>query len=146
MFKNNPKKEPLAQPSNSSNIVASDTVVEGTIKAAGNLRIEGKVLGDIITNARIVLSEAAYVEGNIQARDAEVAGTMQGTLQLTELLTLKATALIKGDIVTPKLVFEHGACFNGSCKMPDKQAKAPVATGTPLKKDEKNEGKNLQSA
>jgi cytoskeletal protein CcmA (bactofilin family) len=42
---------------------------------------------------------------------------VKGKLEISELLVLKATAVINGDIVTGKLVVEPGAIFNGSCRM-----------------------------
>jgi cytoskeletal protein CcmA (bactofilin family) len=57
------------------------------------------------------------VEGNIISQNAEIAGEVKGTVDVTEVLTLKATAVIKGDIVTGKLVVEAGAVWNGTIKM-----------------------------
>ena len=64
-----------------------------------------------------MLGTTAFVQGTITAQHAEVAGSVEGTLEITGLLILKATAVVEGDIVTPKLVFEEGAKFNGKCKM-----------------------------
>jgi len=49
--------------------------------------------------------------------NADIEGEVKGKLEVAELLVLKATAVINGDIVTGKLVVEPGAIFNGSCKM-----------------------------
>ena len=43
--------------------------------------------------------------------------TIDGNIEIGELLTLKKTAVINGDIVTNKLVIELGAFFNGKCVM-----------------------------
>jgi cytoskeletal protein CcmA (bactofilin family) len=42
---------------------------------------------------------------------------VKGRIEVSELLVLKATAVIHGDIVAGKLVVESGAVFNGTCKM-----------------------------
>ncbi|MEO1219624.1 MAG: polymer-forming cytoskeletal protein [Bacteroidota bacterium] len=109
--------EAMNHNNNSSNIIGKDTHLEGNLKTSGNLRVEGKVVGGITSKAKVVLGTTAFVQGTITAQHAEVAGSVEGTLEITGLLILKATAVVEGDIVTPKLVFEEGAKFNGKCKM-----------------------------
>ena len=38
-------------------------------------------------------------------------------IKVTELLSLKANAVVSGDILTNKLAIEPGAVFTGACKM-----------------------------
>lgn len=63
------------------------------------------------------MSETGSIEGNLLAQNAEVAGEVKGAVEVSEILILKPSAVIHGDIVTNKLVIESGANFNGSCKM-----------------------------
>ncbi|MDZ7650830.1 MAG: polymer-forming cytoskeletal protein [Cytophagales bacterium] len=65
----------------------------------------------------MALGHSSHVEGNIIAQNADIEGEVKGKLEVSELLILKATAKIHGDIITGKLVVEPGAAFNGSCKM-----------------------------
>ena len=51
------------------------------------------------------------------AQNAEVAGEVKGTVEISDLLLLKPSAVIHGDIITNKLIVESGATFNGGCKM-----------------------------
>lgn len=103
--------------SNSSNIIGKGTIVNGSIETFGNLRVEGKVVGDIKTKSKVAFGVSSKVEGSVLAQNADVAGHIQGTIEITELLVLKATASIDGDILTNKLLVEPGATFNGKCKM-----------------------------
>ena len=103
--------------SNSSNIIGKGTIVTGSIETFGNVRVEGRVVGDIKTKSKAAFGGSSEVEGNILAQNAEVAGHIKGALEVTELLVLKPTASIDGDIVTNKLLVESGANFNGKCKM-----------------------------
>ena len=59
----------------------------------------------------------SHVEGNIIAQDADIEGEVKGKVDITELLILKATSVVHGDIATGKLVVEPGAIFNGNCRM-----------------------------
>lgn len=135
MFSNN-KKEALQaiEISNSSNIIGKGTSLEGNLNTAGNLRVEGKIIGEITSKAKVVLSNTSWVQGSIVAQNAEVGGEVQGTLEILELLTLKPTAVIQGDIITNKLVFEEGAKFNGKCKMGTQAKQAALASPDTLQK------------
>lgn len=102
---------------NSSNTIGEGTVINGSLETFGNIRVEGKVLGDIRTKSKVALGQSSHIEGNVVAQNAEVAGHIRGTIEVAEMLVLKPTAVIDGDIATNKLVVESGAVFNGSCKM-----------------------------
>jgi cytoskeletal protein CcmA (bactofilin family) len=114
---NKEEKKVADEISNSSNIIGKGTVLDGSLETYGNIRVEGKVVGNVKTKSKVALGQASRVEGSILAQNAEVAGEVQGTLEVTELLLLKPTAVVHGDIVTNKLIVESGAAFNGSCKM-----------------------------
>lgn len=103
--------------SNSSNIIGKGTILQGDIETFGNLRIEGKILGNVKTKSKIALGQSSHVEGNILAQNAEVAGEVKGKIEVTDVLILKPTAIIHGDIITNKIIVESGATFNGGCKM-----------------------------
>jgi cytoskeletal protein CcmA (bactofilin family) len=51
------------------------------------------------------------------AQNADIEGGVKGKIEISEMLVLKATAVVHGDITAGKLVVEPGAVFNGSCKM-----------------------------
>jgi cytoskeletal protein CcmA (bactofilin family) len=103
--------------SNSSNVIGKGTVLEGNIETYGNIRIEGKVLGNVKSKSKIALGAGSHIDGNIIAQNADIEGEVKGRIEISDLLVLKATAAVHGDIVTGKLVVEPGAVFNGSCKM-----------------------------
>ena len=114
---NKEEKKVAEEISNSSNIIGKGTLVEGNLETYGNIRVEGQVIGNIKTKSQVALGQSSRVEGNILAQNAEVAGEVSGTVEVTELLLLKSSAVISGDIITNKLIVESGATFNGGCKM-----------------------------
>jgi len=103
--------------SNSSNVIGKGTVLTGDIETYGNIRIEGKVIGNVKSKSKIALGNGSQIEGNIIAQNADIEGEVRGKIEIGELLVLKSTAIVHGDILTGKLVVEPGAVFNGSCKM-----------------------------
>ena len=113
--KNNQKN--MEDPSNSSNIISKGTILTGNLQAHGNVRVEGKIIGDVTTRAKLALGTSSVIQGNILANNAEFAGAIIGNVQIAEQLTLKSSATIKGDLTVNKLIIESGAEFNGKCRM-----------------------------
>ena len=57
------------------------------------------------------------IDGNIYCKNADLEGKLNGAIEVDELLTLKSTAKLQGEISTNKLSIEPGAIFSGNCKM-----------------------------
>ena len=117
MFASKQDHKEAEEISNSSNIIGKGTVLQGDVETFGNIRIEGKIIGNVKTKSKIALGQSSHVQGNILAQNAEVAGEVKGKIEVTDILILKPTAVIHGDIITNKIIVESGATFNGGCKM-----------------------------
>ncbi len=117
MFSNKKKQSELEEAMSSNNIIGKGTVIEGNINAQANIRIDGKVIGNIMAKAKVVIGDSGIVEGNIKSTIAEISGIIYGTIDVSEEVILHPTADVRGDIVTNKLTVDSGASFNGSCKM-----------------------------
>ena len=117
MFTSKEEKRVAEEISNSSNTIGKGTFLEGNVETYGNIRIEGKVNGNVKSKSKVALGPSSFVQGNVIAQNADLEGEVKGRIEVAELLVLKATAVIHGDIVTGKLVVEPGAVFNGTCKM-----------------------------
>ena len=117
MFSSKEDQKVAQELSNSSNIIGKGTTLTGDIESYGNIRIEGRVVGNIKTKSKVALGKSSQVEGNIIAQNAEIEGTVKGKIEISDVLTLKPTSVINGDILTNKIIVESGASFNGACKM-----------------------------
>ncbi|MFY0626529.1 MAG: polymer-forming cytoskeletal protein [Reichenbachiella sp.] len=117
MFNKKQDMKETEELSNSSNIIGKGTVLNGDIETYGNIRVEGKVVGNMKTKSKAACGHSSHIEGNILAQNAEIAGHVTGKVEVSELLVLKPSAVISGDIITNKLIVESGATFNGGCKM-----------------------------
>ena len=121
------------------NKIVSGTVIKGDIKSNGDIRIDGSLIGTLQSKAKVVLGPTGSVEGEIICKNADIQGTVKAQITVAELLTLKATAKVTGDIITNKIAIEPGAKFSGACKMDD------VGSGYNAPKSEyKNEAKELK--
>ena len=101
----------------SVNIIGNGTDIKGNIKSNGDLRIDGFITGNINASGKVVVGSTGRVEGEISCQNADISGDVKANIKVTELLSLKANAVVSGDIFTNKLAIEPGAVFTGACKM-----------------------------
>jgi len=117
MFTNN--NDTIKKPSTSSaiNMIGDGTTITGDIKSKGDIRVDGSLKGSIDTEGKVVVGPRGVVEGDVICKDADIAGVLKAKISVSQLLSLKASAKLNGDIVTSKLSIEPGATFTGSCSM-----------------------------
>lgn len=102
---------------NTLNIINNGTQILGDVNSDGDMRVDGNIKGYLTSKARLVLGPTAVIEGDVKAVNIEISGEVTGNIYASELLTIKATAKISGDLISNKLIIEAGAIFNGTSKM-----------------------------
>ncbi|MCB9261260.1 MAG: polymer-forming cytoskeletal protein [Flavobacteriales bacterium] len=130
MLSSKKKEHNTIQPG-SINVVGADTVVEGNIVSKGDIRIDGTLIGSVKTSSKLVLGASGKIEGDLEAKSADISGKIKGNLKVSEILYLQSSSSILGDIVTDKLVVESGGEFNGKCEMGKKAI--PIDSANKLK-------------
>ena len=108
------------------NRIEKNTKIKGDIISEADFRIDGKLDGNVKTSGKVVIGKDGYIHGKVQCVNADIEGSFNGELQVSELLSLKASAVIEGTVSVNKLAVEPGATFNASCTMKTKGA--PVTT------------------
>lgn len=107
------------------NLIGSGTEITGDIQSNSDIRVDGSVSGNLTTKGKLVVGESGRIKGEINCKNADVSGKVEGKVNVTELLTLKPTSLIQGDIVTHRLAIEPGSMFTGNCKMENQKPANP---------------------
>jgi len=103
--------------SGSINLIGNGTTIEGDIKANGDVRIDGLLTGSIHTKGKLVVGPSGKIEGEVVCQNADISGSINGKVNVSDLLALKSSAKLNGDISTGKLAIEPGATFTGACTM-----------------------------
>ena len=103
--------------STSINLIGVGTFIQGEIKTNGDIRIDGTLVGSLHVKGKLVIGTSGNIDGETVCQNADVSGTIKGKISVNELLSLKASAKLTGDIITNKLAIEPGANFSGSCSM-----------------------------
>lgn len=99
------------------NVLVEGSKVVGDMITVSNLRIDGEVIGNVSSAAKVVIGITGTIKGNLTCADADIEGKVEGILLVESLLSLRSNSNIEGEITTGKLQVEEGAKFSGTCKM-----------------------------
>lgn len=117
MFTNNNESMKNTENNAPINMISLGTTITGDVESKGDIRVDGKLKGSVVTQGKVVLGRDGIIEGDVVCSSADIAGVLKAKITVSQLLSLKATAKLNGDIVTNKLSIEPGAAFTGSCSM-----------------------------
>ena len=118
----NPMSDPTAGTGN-RNHLSSDVEIKGTLKFQNDLVFDGKIEGEIQSNATLTVGKSAHVQGEVKSKSVIILGSVQGNIDAAERVELKATAQLIGDLRAGRIVIEDGATFVGKSEVsPNKSA------------------------
>ena len=103
--------------SGANSLIGAGTIINGDIETNGDIRIDGILNGNLSGSAKILIGPEGIVEGNVQGQQADLLGTVSGTIKISDLLHLRGNATVKGDIHAGRLQIEPTVTFNGQCHM-----------------------------
>jgi len=128
------------------NRIVEGTLVEGTIRSEGSIRIDGQFVGDIHTTGRLVIGAKGRVEGRVDCQDCESEGMVIGHLRVVGLLSLKASSGVEGEIRYGRMSVEAGAKIEGVCKLDDGVKPSELMAETQMMSVDHENGPLQQSA
>ena len=99
------------------NLIGKGTKITGDIISDGDIRIDGELTGNLQSNGRTVIGVTGKVNGEVKCKNADISGFMKGKMAVEQLLSLKSSCKVYGEIQTGKISIEPGALFSGSCQM-----------------------------
>ena len=99
------------------NILGKTSKIIGDIISEGDFRIDGDLEGNLRIQGKIIIGKDGRVKGNVECNNADIEGFFAGKLFVKNLLNLKATANISGEVIIGKLAVEPDAIFNATCDM-----------------------------
>jgi len=118
MFSDQKKGKMAATESYSQqNLIAKGTTITGDIISEGDFRIEGNVKGNLKTPGKVVIGKTGVINGTLKAANSDIEGKFSGKLIISDILSLKSSAHVEGEVEVGKLAVEPGATFNATCIM-----------------------------
>ena len=123
------------------NTIDKNTTIEGNLKAGGDLRIDGTLVGDLDCQAKLIIGKSGHVKGTVKCLNAVIEGSFSGDLLVREKLDLMSSSKVEGDIRTKKMMAETGCEIKGTCLVsgsadPASDSVASGKKGNPLKQRE----------
>jgi cytoskeletal protein CcmA (bactofilin family) len=120
MFKNKPETIMTTEKTNGGNgttLVSAGTTLKGDLSSNSDLRIDGTILGNVSSSAKIVIGASGSIEGDISGNQADIVGKVTGNIKTKDLLQLRGDCVVNGNVYAGKLQVEPTATFNGQCHM-----------------------------
>ena len=117
-----------------ASIVDAHSSFDGRYETDQDLRIEGRISGEVVCRGLLTIEQDATARAKIQAHDAVVRGRIEGDIVCTGRLLLTSTAVVTGTMVAGALVVEEGATLSGKVETASAAAagRLPVEMPTPL--------------
>lgn len=115
MFEKSPKS--YTEALGKTNRLVEGTTIKGDIDSPSDFRLDGILIGNFQSKGKLVIGPAGSVKGDIVCQNADIEGRFEGRIQVSEVLSIKVTAKIQGEITCGKLAVEPGAEFSGTCNM-----------------------------
>lgn len=112
-------------------VVGADMVVSGDVSSEEELRVDGRIEGDVRCRA-LDLGEGGTIEGDIAAEEARIAGTVSGKVD-ARMIVLEAGARVTGDVQYESLAVAAGARVDGRLGHRDGAAAAPERPARPAR-------------
>lgn len=106
--------------------LGSDTIYEGKLSFKGTVRIEGKFIGDIVSDGTLNIGKDAQVRGTLGVGELLLSGHFNGEALVKRRTVVYSSGVMEGNLSTPKLLTEEGAIIEGQINMKNPGAPAKV--------------------
>ena len=99
-----------------TSVIDHGCAAEGRLSFAGTVAMNGRFQGELFTADTLFLGAQGDLEAEVRVSVGIISGQVKGNITARERIELSPTARIFGNIVTPVLVLQEGAVFDGLCK------------------------------
>ncbi len=113
----------------SASVIDRHSDFDGSYSTDRDLRIEGTVKGTLSCQGTLHVAQGATVNAQIEAEQIVVAGSLEGTITCRTRLQIMPSGDVKGKIITPSLVINEGARYQGQMEMPSRNSRLSAGRG-----------------
>jgi cytoskeletal protein CcmA (bactofilin family) len=93
------------------------TEILGELRFRDTLRIDGRLKGKIVSDNTLIVGESGQVEADIDCGVVSIRGTVSGRVHGRQRIEVLAGSRVTATLVSPRLLIEDGAFFQGQCEM-----------------------------
>ncbi len=132
-----PVRERISNEPGGRAVIGPSIQIKGELSGGEDLLIEGRIEGKVaLAQHAVTVGAKGRLAADIHARAVHVEGEVEGNIAAEELIVLKKSARVRGDLVAPRVVIEDGARFKGSVDMETKRPAAAPTTPRPVAAEE----------
>jgi cytoskeletal protein CcmA (bactofilin family) len=125
------------------NTIDEQTTITGDLEAAGDIRIDGHLRGNLKCLARLIVGPRGTVTGDVVCETALIEGRYTGNIVVNDLLTVKESATVSGSLRARKLAVAAGSTLEGTLSITE--AADPAALALPAPAEEQRESEVEQN-
>jgi cytoskeletal protein CcmA (bactofilin family) len=105
--------------------IGKSVVIKGELSGSEDLYIDGRVSGTIeLRGNSLTIGPNGQIEANINAKGVVVQGKLEGSIQASDRVELRSSAVMVGDVITQRIAIEDGAYLKGKVDIQKEAAKA----------------------
>ena len=93
------------------------TEFSGELRFRDVFRIDGRVRGKIVSDNTLIIGETGQVDAEIDCGVVSIRGRVSGQVHGRQRIELLSGCRVMANLVSPKLLVEDGAFFQGDCRM-----------------------------
>ncbi len=113
--------------------IGKSVVIKGELSCSEDLYIDGQVEGTIDPKGnRLTIGPNGRVKANVNACAVVVQGKLEGSIQASDRVDLKQSAVVTGDIATQRISIDEGAYFKGGVNIQKEELKKQGMVATAL--------------
>lgn len=98
-------------------VIDRESTVEGKVHSKKNLRVEGRVEGEIKCEGTLVVADGAVVQARVEAENVTVSGMIEGEVICRGHLHVLASGRIEGSATALQIAIDSGATYEGELHM-----------------------------
>ena len=96
-------------------IIGLKSIIKGDVESEGSIRVDGKIYGNITSLGSVIISDNAFVKGNIKSQNADIYGVCEGNVSVRGKINIHEKSTLTGDIIAKSFNTKEGSTFKGNC-------------------------------
>jgi cytoskeletal protein CcmA (bactofilin family) len=109
--------------------IGKSVVIKGELSGSEDLYVDGNVEGNIeLRNNSLTVGPNGKVRANVSAKSVVIQGKLDGSVNASERVELRKSAVVTGDVTTQRIAIEEGAFLKGKIDIQKEAGKAAPAS------------------
>jgi len=112
-------------------VIGKNTRFRGEVHGGGLLVIRGQVEGTLHLEGRLSMEPGSSLRAEVHAPEMILAGEAEGEIRIRQILCVRSTGDLRGDVESGRILVEEGAVLRGTVRRMPETPPAPPEQSTP---------------